>query len=406
MGDRMRRCGLGLTVLAVVGLAVAGASAQPADAQPANIDQPIVFSADEVVVDDVLNLVIARGNVEIAQAGRVLTADTVTYNPRSQVVAAAGNIVLVEPSGEVIFADYAELDSTLAEGFIENIGVLFTDDSRLAADRGVRHEGRTEVGRAVYSPCALCEDDPEKSPLWQLRAGRVIHDTEEQQITYRDAFLDLYGVPILYTPYFSHPDPSVDRQSGFLAPRFGSTSDLGPFGRLFYYWNMAPNQDATIETGLTRDAGPLLGLEYRHRFEAGQFIFDGSVNRSDRTDFDAMAGATVIPDQVRGHVFADGEMHLTEHWRTGISFNQASDDTYLDQFEISGDDVLNSRAYAEGFYGLDYASAQVLRFQDLRPNTIDQPAVLPWLTYSHAGEPGSVLGGRWFAGASGLSLYR
>ncbi len=393
-----------LWVLAVLGacaLAPISATGQVTEEEP----EPVVVSADELVVDEVLNIVIARGNVEVSQSGRLLTADTVTYNPRNGVVTASGNVVVMEPTGEIVFAEYAELDSELAEGFVEGIGLLFTDDSRLAADRGIRRGGRTEVGRAVYSPCALCEEDPDRAPLWQLRAGRVIHDSETKDIIYEDAFLDFFGVPVFYTPYFSHPDPSVDRRSGFLAPQIGSTSDLGPFLRTFYYWNIAPNQDATIQVGGTRDAGGILGGEYRHRFEYGQIVLDGSVNESDRTE---LVGTTEIveQDEIRGHVFADAEFHLNENWRVGADIRQSSDDTYLDQFEISGEDVLRSRAYAEGFYGLSFAAAEAYRFQDLRRDTIDQPLVAPILTYEHMGEPGSLLGGRWFASADALNLIR
>lgn len=416
----MGRCLCVLAVLALWGLPVAPSfgqnpggqetggqetGSQDSGSQDPADQQPFVVSADELVVDNVLNIVIARGNVEVAQSGRLLTADTITYNPRNGVVTASGNVVLVEPTGDVLFAEYAELDSELTKGFIEGIGILFSDESRLAADRGIRRGEITEVGRAVYSPCALCEEDPDRAPLWQLRAGRVVHDAENNDIIYEDAFLDFYGVPVFYTPYFSHPDPSVDRRSGFLVPQIGSTSDLGPFLRSFYYWNIAPNQDATLQAGGTRDAGFILGGEYRHRFEYGQITLDGSVNRSDRTEVSS-AGETVLENQLRGHIFADAQFHLNENWRIGADIQQSSDDTYLNQFEVTEADVLTSRIYAEGFYGLSYAVAEVNRFQDQRRDTINQPLVAPAANYTHVSEPGSVLGGRWIASADTLNLVR
>src|SRR3546814_14862546 len=93
------------------------------------------------------------------------------------------------------------------------------DNSRLIANSGVRREGSMEVERAIYSPCNLCAEDPRRAPIWQIRAVRVIHDEENKNIIYRDAFLDIFGIPVAYTPYFSHPDPSVERRSGFLFPR-------------------------------------------------------------------------------------------------------------------------------------------------------------------------------------------
>ena len=396
---------MGRCLWVFVGLALCGLVPAPSAGQEAEDPQPFVVSADELMVDDVLNIVIARGNVEVSQSGRLLTADTVTYNPRNGVVTASGNVVLVEPSGDVIFAEYVELDSELAEGFLEGIGILFSDESRLAADRGIKRGQTTEVGRAVYSPCAVCEEDPDRPPLWQLRAGRVVHDAENNNIIYQDAFLDVFGVPVFYTPYFSHPDPSVDRRSGLLAPQIGTTSDLGPFFRSFYYWTIGRNQDATLEAGGTRDAGFILGGEYRHRFEYGRLNLDGSVNRSDRTEVTG-AVETVQQDEWRGHIFADAEFHLGDHWRVGADIRQSSDDTYLDQFEVTSEDVLTSRAYAEGFYGLSYAVAEVDRFQDLRRDTINQPLVAPAMSFTHVSEPGSLLGGQWNATADTLNLIR
>ena len=377
----------------------------PAFSQQPEESEPFVVSADELVVDDELNLVIARGNVQIAQAGRVLTADTVTYNPRNGIVTASGNVVAVEPSGEVIYSEYAELDSDLAEGFVEGIGLLFADESRLAAEGGIRRGEITEVDRAIYSPCELCEDDPDRAPLWQLRARRVIHDGENKDVIYRDTFLEFGGVPVLYSPYFRHPDPTVDRRSGLLIPNIGSTSDLGFFLRGEYYWAIAPNRDATFELMPTAKSGVKLGGEYRHRFDNGILFLDTSLNQSDRTELEN--GVEVVEQNaLRGHIFADTEFHLDENWRVGADIERASDDTYLDQFEISGADVLTSEAYAEGFYGLNYAAAKSFVYQDLRRPRIDQPLILPDLAYNHVSEPGSLWGGQWFANLGALNIER
>ena len=391
-----------LGVLAMCGLFPDSSAGQ--EAEESEESEPVVMSADELVVDDVLNIVIARGNVEVSRSGRLLTADTVTYNPRNGVVTASGNVVIVETTGDVTFVEYAELDTELAEGFVEGIGLLFADDSRLAADRGVRRGPITEVGRAVYSPCALCEDNPDRAPLWQLRAARVIHDAENKDVIYKDAFLDFFGVPVFYTPHFSHPDPSVERRSGFLVPRVGSTSNLGPFARAFYFWSIGADKDATFELGGTRDAGFIFGAEYRQRFENGEILLDGSFNQSDRPDETEPGGEK--QDDWRGHIFASGEFHLNDNWRAGADIRRSSDDTYLEQFEITRDKVLRSRAYAEGFYGLSYAAAEAYAYQDVRRPRIDQPLILPDLSFNHVSEPGGLLNGQWFANGGALNLMR
>ena len=398
----MTRWLIGLSCLvSVLFLAATGVGAQETD-EP----EPVLVTADEIVYDDALGIVVARGNVELSQGERVLLADTVTYNQSTQIVTATGNVTIEEPSGDLVFAEYAELTDDLAEGFVETISMLFVDDSRMIANIGLRdRDGTTDVERVVYSPCDVCSDDPDSAPLWQLRAVRATHDRDALDIVYRDAFIDFFGVPILYTPYFSHPDPTVDRRSGFLTPSFGSTPDLGPFFRSAYYYDIAPEQDATFNLAWTRDAGFQGGAEYRRRFQDGDLVIEGTANRSDFTDIEDGVSVEKL-DQFRWHLFGDARYDLDENWRFGGSLRRTSDDTYLDVFEISEDDVLESRGYAEGFYDLSYISAEVYGFQDLRVNSIDQPIVAPWIDFDYVGEPGSVVGGQLHARGDILNLMR
>lgn len=370
--------------------------------------EPVLLSADQVTFDETLGVVTASGNVELAQGARILLADTVSYNQRTNVVTASGNLRLLEPSGEVIFADYAELTDDLKQGFVDNIRLLLTDNSRLAANEGERtDDGRyTRMQRAVYSPCNLCEEDPTRPPLWQIKAVRVIHDKERRDVVYRDASLEFFGVPVAYTPYFSHPDPTVDRRSGFLTPSFGFSSDLGAFFRNYYYLDIAPDKDATIEATLSEEDALLLGGEWRQRFENGRLQLSGSVVRADRVEGSGRNEVT-RENRLRGHIFGDGLFNIDDTWRWGFSLARASDDTYLRRYDYSDEDILTNRAFVEGFRGRHYASVNAYGFQDLRPgNDEEEPIVLPLANVSALGEPGALFGGRWSLDAGLLALTR
>lgn len=371
-------------------------------------DDPAVIIAEELLYDQSQSLVIARGNVEISQGGRVLRADEVTYNQRTDIVTASGNIVVQEPSGELIFADYAELTGDLADGFVENIAVRFSENARMVANAGFRRGGvETEAERAIYSPCQLCEEDPSRAPLWQLRARQVTHNAEEQNVYYRDAYLDIFGIPVFYTPYLYHPDPSVERRSGFLVPRFGSTPALGPFGVLRYYWDIAPNQDLTASLGITTDQNAYLRGEYRYRFEDAEITVDASANYSNRRVDEGDESLVDIGEGFRGHIFANGIWDIDDNWRAGFSIQEVTDNTYLDEFEFDSADVLTSRVFAEGFYGLSYALVEAFEFTDLRTNTDEQPLVAPWGQFSYVGEPGAApWGGQWLFDTNIIALSR
>ena len=132
-------------------------------AQQDDEERPALITADEINYDQELGVITAVGNVEVSRDERVLLADTVSYNERTDVVTASGNVSLLEPSGEVLFADFVELTGDLQEGVVQALKVLFADGrTRMAAVSGQRVEGRrTVLNNAVYSPCELCQKDPQ-----------------------------------------------------------------------------------------------------------------------------------------------------------------------------------------------------------------------------------------------------
>ena len=357
-------------------------AAQDAEAQ----DPPTLISADEVVYDQDLGIITARGNVELSREGRILLADTVSYNTRNKVVSASGNVSLLEPGGDIIFGNYVELTDDMREGFIRDVRLLLADDSRIAADTGLRSEGdRTVYRRAVYSPCQLCRDDPDRPPLWQIKAEKVVHDQEEHRIRYRNARLEMFGVPALYTPYMSHPDPTVDRASGFLSPTFGLSKVLGGTAQFPYYWAISPTTDATFEPILTTKQGIVLAGEFRQLLPFGGYRIEGSGTIADRENDDG----SISNDVLRGHIDASARFDINETWRSGIDVERSTDDTYLRLYKIKRDAALTSNAFVEGLRGRSYAAANAYVYQGLRARDRNRelPVVLPMLDYNYVSEP-------------------
>jgi len=338
---------------------------------------PVQLSADEMRYDQEQGLVTASGNVEIVHGQRRLRADTVTYNQKTDIVSATGNVSLTEPGGERIFGDRMEITGDLRDATIEAIGIIMTDRSRIAAAGARRSSGVvTEMRQGVYSPCELCKTDPTRPPLWQVKAVKIVHDADTKTIEYRDAWLEVFGVPVAYTPYFSHPDPTVKRKSGFLAPSFGGSSDLGFSIRTPYYFNISPSQDATVTALVTAEAGSGGIGEYRQRFRKGSFDATGSLVGGDSEK------------EVRGHIDAKGRFDLDDTWRLGFDVNRATDDTYLRRYGFGSPDSLNSRLFTEGFRKRNYFAANAYAFQGLRATDDPglEPLVLPMVDYNHVGE--------------------
>ncbi|MGF1607869.1 MAG: LPS-assembly protein LptD [Kiloniellales bacterium] len=390
--------------------AAIGLAAAPTLAQDQGQDQfpelPALISADQITYDETLEVVTASGNVEISRNDRVLLADTISYNLRTEVVTASGRISLLEPSGEILFADYVELTGDLREGFVRDIRVLLTDRSRMAAADATRVGGnRTVMRNAVFSPCELCPEDPSRAPLWQLKAERVVHDQEERTISYENAWMEFFGVPVAYAPYFEHPDPTVKRKSGFLAPTVGSSDVLGATLQVPYFWAIGPDKDLTVAPILATKQAPVLAGEYRHLLPDGELELAGSGTIADRTK----DNGTVEEDVVRGHIDSWGRFDINETWRWGFDFNRASDRTYLRRYNLGDDSdrTLTSAAFVEGFRGRNYMSVNNFLYQGLRrTDDNDQaPLILPMLDYNFVSEPG-VAGGTYRMDANVLVLNR
>lgn len=359
--------------------------------------QQAVISADEITYDDSLDSVFANGNVEVAYGERILLADSVRYNRSDDSVIASGNIAILEPSGEVLFAEYLELKDELRNGIIEDIRILLADDSRFAANGARRIDGRKTIMRkAVFSPCEVCEEDPDRPPLWQLKASTIIHDQESQDITYTNAWLELFGIPVFFTPYLTHPDPSVERRTGLLAPRVGSSVVFGGFARIPLFIAFSDSIDMTLEPIVTAREPAIFALEYRQRFNSGIFELSGSVTKADRETGD-IASPVIEQDVTRGHLFAEGSFSLDENWRTGFDYRRASDPTYLERYDFFGEygETLESKAFIEGFHGRTYTAGNIFGYQDLKlTDPVEEPVILPSFDHNLMTEADG-LGGRW-----------
>ncbi|CAN0466551.1 unnamed protein product, partial [Discosporangium mesarthrocarpum] len=329
---------------------------------------------------------------------RVLRADSVSYNQRSNTVSAAGNVILLEPAGEVLFAEYAEMTDDMREGFLRGLRMLLTDDSRFAAVNARRRGGiETQLNKAVYSPCIDCVG-PDGEPLWQLKANKVTHNSEDREIVYRDASLEVLGVPIAYTPYFSHPDPTVKRKSGFLAPTFGASGVLGTAVQTPYFWVIDDSRDFTFDPILSTDVIAILTGEYRQAFSDGELRVRGSGTRDD---------AQTGEERFRGHIDAETRFNIDETWRWGGDLDLVTDDTYLARYGFPYTDTLTSQLYAEGFTRKNYARADIQHFKGLRDedDSAKIPIVAPNLVYNFVGEPNK-FGAFWTMDANALALTR
>lgn len=366
--------------------------------QPISRDQPVTFTADQVEYDRDRGIVTAIGHVEAWQNDHVVRADKMTFDRNTNVAAASGNVVLLEPDGQVLFSDYVELSEGMRNGVLRGMRALLAENGRLAANGARRFGGKlNELSKVVYSTCNLCEQDPTRPPLWQIRALDAVQDLEHKRIEYQDATLQMAGLPVAYFPYLSHPDPSVKRATGLLIPSIGSYSRIGQFVAVPYYIVLDDQSDTTITPMLTTKAGPQIDIGYRRRFNDGSLSLDGSLGYLDNS--------------LQGTIFAQGRFNYDANWRYGFDLERASSSNYVRDFRlgraIGTPNILTSQIFLEGFGEGAYSRLGARFYQGL-VNIIDDaklPFVLPRYQYSYFGQP-DALGGRLSVDVGAFNVYR
>jgi LPS-assembly protein len=370
-------------------------------------EKPYLFSAEQVQFDQDLGLIVAKGNVEISQDDQILLADTVTYDQHTDTATASGHVTLLQPGGDVMFADYAELHDNFKNGFIRDVRMLLSDRSRLAGNTARRVGGsRIEIRRAVYSPCDLCKDDPTRAPVWQVRADRIVDDQELKKVEYYDAAMEIDGVPVMWLPYFNSPDPSVKRASGLLPATIGYSSTLGFHTEIPYYWAIAPDKDMTFAPLITSDAGVVLIDEYRQRFSNGVIDLSGSIGFGTPQIEIGTSNNIVETNSIRGHIFGSGEFDLSDDWRATFDLQRTSDLTYLLRYGFpSPQDYLSSYATLENFHANSYGNITAMAFQSLLPGIPDrtQPFAAPVADYMWVTQPDR-FGGQLILSGNALDL--
>lgn len=371
---------------------------------------PVDLQADSLSHDDAAQTITASGDVVLIQSGRTVKADKVVYFLKEDRAVASGNVEFTDVTGDKHYANNVEFNDALKQGFVSGLQTFLTDGSRFQATTGDHKDGvNTVMRQATYTPCKTCKDEPNKAPIWQIRASEVEHDEVGKRINYKNARFEVKGVPVAYMPYFSHSDGTVKRKSGFLTPSAGYKSENGAFVENSYYWSIAPDKDLTAGMRVMTEEAPMGLLEWRQRWANADLKANGSFTYSDRTD--RRGGSDVYyDDELRGNLQADGRWDMNDKWRSGIKLDMASDDQYLNQYDFDTQDVLENEAYLERFSGRDYASMRMLAFQDLRiaEDREDQPNVLPEINANFLGDPNSVpiVGGRWSLDGSVLGLLR
>jgi LPS-assembly protein len=322
------------------------------------------------------------GQVTVRQGNRVLTAETATYAAATHAIKVEGDVEYHDPQLRVRGAT-GTWSAEQGGSFTETEFELPARPARGSAEElAMSPEGDLALKQVLFTTCPAGNDD------WLIRASSIDIDRGKQQGTGRNVRLDFKGVPLFYAPYISFPAGSA-RKSGLLFPTIGTSSSNGFELGIPYYFNLAPNYDATLQSTWFSRRGLEVGGNFRYLTEQSRGRFDGRFLPNDQQ-----------ANRDRGYAKLNHITDFTDRFRFSTSLETASDSNYFEDFARGPEGT--SITYLERRIALEYlgsgwhANALLQNFQ-----TIDQAIAAVDRPYTRA--PQLVLEGGWPIAPAGLA---
>ncbi len=349
--------------------------------------------ADNVFVDPA-GRVTASGNVEVFYEGTRLNASEVSYDRTGDRLTITGPIRVTDADGTVFLADQAELDRDLRNGVMVSARMVLDQQLQIAAAEIARvGERYTRLDRVVASSCQVCAANP--VPLWEIRAARIVHDSEAQQLYFTNAQLRIAGLPVVYLPRLRLPDPTLERSNGFLIPQLRTASDLGTGIKVPYFLAFGEHRDVTL-TPYVSSRTRTIEFRYRDELSMGQIRAEGALTNDD-----------IEGD--RGYLFAEAKYRLPKDFIVTLQAELVSDPGYLFTYDYSDKDRLTNQISVTRVRNKDLFRAEVTEFKTLRDSEIAVRDTLPDRfveIYYEREIPALSFGGRAVASVSSASTIR
>lgn len=280
----------------------------------------------------------AREQVELQRADQLLKTELLQYDPQTEVVTMPGK-VFYEDSVIQISGTSARYNFLEESGSFEAIdyGLVGSSAKGSATDATLTAGNNSVLHGLQFTTC------PGETPEWLMKAKELTLDFEAGMGTVKGAQLRFFNVPFIYLPWMTFP---IDdrRKSGFLYPYISTANDNGFELSTPYYWNIAPNQDATITPRYFTERGFMLTGEYRFM----------TPRTNGELDFDYL-GDDQKTDERRFHYTVSHGARFTSRWGSELLVDRVSDDQYFQDFSNSLADA--SRQYLRSTYGF-YGSGQ------------------------------------------------
>ena len=325
--------------------------------------------------------------------GNVIETSMFQYHVENNLFSSIGKIKIIDIKKNKYFFKELHVDTKKKEMIgsdvsvvldQKNFGVSEESDPRFVANDIFMTKDKTNLSKGVFT---VCKKRDGKCPPWTLKAKKITHDRIKKTIYYESATLKFYDIPIFYFPMFFHPDPTVKRHSGFLAPFFTNSTNLGMGFALPYYWAIGNDKDLTLTPKIYTKTNILLLNEYRQAFRNGFLTLDTSYTEGYKNTSSTKTNGS------RNHIFADLNFNLDEDksYQSNLSFKvqRTSNDTYFRKHDINTalvnaeDTTLENEIKYEFFKDDMYLDITTNVYQNLREkkNSDQYEYILPNIIY-------------------------
>ena len=372
------------------------------------------LEANELVDNDQTHVISAHGQVEARYQGRVVRANDIDYDSNTGVVTAKGDVTILNADGTSEFSQSAVLDRELSVGVAMAFSSRLKDNISIAAASVTRKSADlTELNQAIFTPCPVCAKNPH--PTWSIHASKVVEDKKRQIIYFRDAVIEIHGIPVFYAPALWEPDPDVKRKSGLLIPEVNISSLRGLSYEQPYLQVISPSEDLIVSPQINTKVNPFLNVDWRKEFYSG--AIDVRAGYTYEQDFD-QNGDRLGNATSRSYILAKGLFAIDDTWDWGFTAERASDPLIFDRYSISDpfierglyaadDRRLISQIFTTRQDSNSYISIAAIDVQGLRSTDINGtfPAIAPLIEARYEPDD-AILGGRLRIDGSGVVLSR
>ena len=300
-----------------------------------DISNKIKISTDEINYDVEKQKIESSSNSEIKDSfGNIYQVSEFEYNIKNKIIKLS-NLKVLDVSENIFKIEIAFLDLNKKELVAKDVGLNFkiSDNSenepRLKGRSLISNNENTIVNKGTFTFCKKRE----KCPPWEMSAEEIKHDKKKKTIYYKNASLKIYDKKVFYFPKFFHPDPTVDRQSGFLIPKIQDNSTTGLSFNLPYFIALAENKDITLSPRFFTEDKFLVQTEFRQKNKNSDHVIDLSQYISSG-------------ENTKGHLFYNLNNNYENDNFDEIEFNiqleQVSDETYLKAYKIESPIIKNT----------------------------------------------------------------